>query len=109
MAAYERASQNAHLCDGIRSGFDRQCDRVSSDGQLATAANVDCDGLPVRGAAQLVRSSLLPDASARQVRPLAQLLYRRVRWDRRADSRIRFAAGDVLRERLGGRERGKYK
>src|SRR5438067_8323496 len=107
MAAYERASETTCLGDGVCGDFDRQCDRVSSNRKLVAAANVDRDGLPVRGAAQLVRSTLLPNASARQVRPLTQLFHRGVRWNRRAESRLRFAAGDVLRERLVGCELAK--
>ena len=37
---------------------------VSCFGELAAAAGIDCLCLPFRGSAQLVRSSLLPDAPA---------------------------------------------
>src|SRR6266568_1648125 len=95
---------NARVGESIRRNLDPKRDRLGSHYELASAANVDRDGIRVRWAAQLVRSALLPDASAGAFWPLPKFLHRCVCGYRAADARVCFAARALLRECLVERE-----
>src|SRR5689334_13492937 len=62
---------------------------VSGAREFVAAANVDCHSLRLRWAAQLVRSALLPHASAGALWSFAQLLHRGVRGNRIVDAGVR--------------------
>ena len=72
--------------------------------ELAAAANVDRHGLPVCRPAQLVRAALFPDASAGEVRPLAEFLCRGLRRYFLSHARLCFSSRALLHKSLVGRE-----
>src|ERR1041385_7578496 len=104
MAAREDARSYQRVCRYVCRDSSRQCVVVGGFCELAPPASLDRHRLSLRRSAQLVRAALFPHAPAGEIRPLAQLFYRRVRGPRRADSGLRFAAGALLREPLDARE-----
>src|SRR5436305_6894207 len=99
---------HARSCARVRASVcrdpDCKCLPVGGIRKLAPTANVDHYGLPFRGSAQLVRSSLFRYASAGALWPLAQFLYRRILGNRVAHADVCFVAGALSRECLVGRE-----
>src|SRR5437016_5851239 len=95
---------NARLRENFCGDLSWQCLLVCGLIELAAAANVDRHGLPVCRPAQLVRAALFPDASAGEVRPLAELLRRGVRRYILSHARLHFSSRSLLHESLVGRE-----
>src|SRR2546426_9789291 len=89
---------------GIRCGLRWQWLLVCGLIELAAAANVDRHGLPVCRPAQLVRAALFPDASAGEVRPLAEFLCRGLRRYFLSHAHLCFSSRALLHKSLVGGE-----